>query len=69
MQRPAGLGIDHRLRSLAGFLGVADGMSDREKAQMAIAVYAVSRTVHSCREHSGSNPLPLLRLHAKFASK
>jgi hypothetical protein len=67
--KPIGLGMGCHLRSLAGFLTVAHGMTDAEKTDMAVAVYAVARTVHSCRDSPGLKPLPLLRMHAKFGQR
>ena len=66
---PVGLGLGGRLRDLASFFAISDGMTDDEKVTMAIAVYTVSRTVHACRLAPESDPMVLLRLHAKFGKR
>ena len=66
---PAGLGLSTRLKSLAGFLCIADGMQPHEKTCMAIGVYAVARTVHQCKEAPTLAAAPLLRLNAKFGQR
>ena len=64
---PRGFGLDRRLCSLTAFLSlerVERELSDAERARMAIAVYAVARTVQTLRQTPDAEPRPLLRLHA-----
>ena len=53
----AWLGLPDRLASLAGFLLSADGMSNKELALMAVAVYAMHRATAYFRR-AASVPLP-----------
>ena len=53
----AWLGLPDRLANLAGFLLSVDGMSDKELALMAVAVYAMHRaTAHFRRAASAPHP-------------
>ena len=64
--RPHGLGVGEHYRTLQGFLLAERGMPFEDKLAMAVAVYAVSRTVEQA---SGSctavNTEKLMRLHAQ----
>ena len=67
--KPIGLGLAPHFKCLAGFLCIADDMQAEDKINMAIGVYAVSRTVQQCRETPALNAIPLLRLHAKYGQR
>ena len=66
---PIGLGLVRQLQCLEGFLCIAHEMSDSERAQMAVGVYAAARTVHTRKDAPTADPRVLLRLHAKFGRK
>ena len=67
--KPVGLGLPSHLKSLAGFLCIADGMRADEKTNMAIVVYAVARTVHQSKETQRLSAAHLLGLHTKFGQR
>ena len=68
MERPFGLGLPDRLRSLQGFMLAERGMSNVEKVAMAIGIYAACKTVAQARRsESEVASTHMLRLHAKEA--
>jgi len=68
MERPRGLGLPDRLRSLEGFMMAERGMTKVEKVAMAIGVYAACKTIAQARRSElDVVPTRMLRLHAKEA--
>ena len=68
MERPRGLGLPDRLRSLEGFMMAERGMTKVEKVAMAIGVYAACKTIaQATRSELDVVPTRMLRLHAKEA--
>lgn len=58
------MGLPVRLRSIDGFLLGAQGMRLNEKLGMAVAVYALARTLSQLRDRpSGEQLRQILRLH------
>ncbi len=61
---PGGLGLSRTQKSLQYMFMATKNMMDEQKMVVAVACYAVARTVHSCRLSSGGVDVKsLLRLY------
>jgi hypothetical protein len=69
-RRPYGMGLPILWRSREMFFIVAKGLADDDKCRLALGIYALHRTVSSCRHiEASSNIKAMLRLWTRIAAE